>query len=455
VIAALREQLTTLEARVRELEARLGQNASNSSLPPSANPPAAPKPVVKTPTGKKPGGQPGHPGHHRQRLPPERVQHVVPFVPTACVHCQHPLPAQAGPHDPEPLWHQVAELPPVLAVVTEYQAHARTCPDCGQVTRAPWPAEVPDHAFGSRLGAFVAYLSGCPHVSKRGIEEIVDVVCGVPLGLGTVCALEQEMSQALAPAHAEAQAAVQEAAVKHVDETGWKQAGRRCWLWVAATTLVAYFGIHRSRGGDGLTALLGEKVRGLVCSDRWSAYGRLAADCRQLCWAHLQRDFQKRIDRGGEGKALGETGRATAGLLFEWWHLFRGGGLDRQGLQRELEPVREEFRLRLQEWSDSADAAASALCRNLLKWEPALWAFLTVEGLEPTNNHAERLLRSGVLWRKSAFGCHSEKGCRFVERILTVVQTRRLQRQSVLAYLQQALEAFRQGLPTPQLLAAN
>lgn len=454
-IAALEKQVAELQALVRDLHGRLGVNSSNSSVPPSANPPAAPKPVVKTPTGKKPGGQPGHPGHHRLRLPPERVQHVVPFVPTTCQHCHGPLPAQGSPNDPEPLWHQVAELPPMVAVVTEYQAHARTCTACGQVTRADWPDEIPAGTIGPRLAATVAYLSGSPHVSKRGIAEIVETIYDVPLGLGTVSALEQEMSQALAPAHTEAQATVQAAPVKHVDETGWKQAGQRCWLWVAATATVACFVIHLSRGAKGLASLLGEKVHGIVCSDRWSAYGQLLRECRQVCWAHLKRDFQKLIDRGGEAKDLGEHGQAVVGLLFAWWHDYRGGGIDRVTLQRELEPVRQEFRRQLQEWSTCADAKAATFCRNLLALEPALWTFVSVEGLEPTNNHAERVLRSGVLWRKNAFGCHSAAGCRFVERILTVVQTLRLQKRPVLTYLQQALEAHRHGLPAPKLLGTN
>src|SRR5262249_43418089 len=215
-IAALQERVHALEAEVRDLRARLGQNARNSSLPPSSNPADAPKPVVKQPTGRQPGAQPGHPAHLRRRLPPERLSRVIRFVPRHCERCQVPLPAQAGPNDPEPSWHQVAELPELAAQVTEYQGHFRTCPDCGTVNHAPIPAEVRAYSTGPRLAATLAYLAGCHHVSKRGLEEVVETVFEVPLALGTVAHLERQTSDALAPAHAEAVAAVRGAPVKHV-----------------------------------------------------------------------------------------------------------------------------------------------------------------------------------------------------------------------------------------------
>jgi transposase len=272
--------------------------------------------VVKEPTGRKPGGQPGHPAYQRVRLPPEQVQHTIALVPDRCASCQAPLPAQAGPQDPEPTWHQIAELPRVAAVVTEYQGHARTCSCCGHVTRAEIPAVLQAHVIGERLGAAMSFLAASPHVSKRGVEEVVETVFGVPVSLGTVANLEQEMSQALAAPHAEAQQAVQRAPVKNVDETSWKEAGHKRWLWTAATATVACFVIHTGRGARGLAALLGDKIRGIVCSDRWAVYGRLAAACRQVCWAHLKRDFQKLVDRGGTSKEYGSLGLAVVAILF-------------------------------------------------------------------------------------------------------------------------------------------
>ncbi len=451
----LERRVAELEALVRELQARLGINATNSSVPPSANPPQAPKPVVKTPTGRRPGGQPGHPGHLRVRMPPERLKEIIHLVPKVCGQCQAPLRTEPAADDPEPIWHQVAELPAMLAEVTEYQAHGRTCRCCGTVTWEKIPDDLRAHAFGPRLAATVAYLSGSPHVSKRGIEEVVETLVGIPIALGTVANLEREMSAALAGAHAEAQQAVRDAAVKHVDETGWKQAGQRCWLWAAATSLVACFVIHPSRGAVGLAALLGKKIKGIVCSDRWSVYGRLLVQRRQLCWAHLKRDFQKLVDRGGAAKEMGAFGLALVGVVFDVWYTFRGGGMGRRQLQQEMADWRQDLHDQLRQGCACADTQAAAFCENLLAVEPALWTFVDQANVEPTNNHIERMLRSGVLWRKNAFGCHSAAGCRFVERILTTVQTLRLQKRPVLEFLHQALLAHRHGECAPQLLPSG
>jgi transposase len=451
-IARLEEQVAALTARTRDLEARLGQNASNSSIPPSANPPQAPAPVRKQPTGRRPGGQPGHPAHLRARLAPERLtEPTVHYLPARCQACGEDLPQAPGPNDPEPRWHQVVELPEIPVQVTEYQAHARTCPGCGQLTWATIPDAIRAHVCGPRLTATLSFLSGALHTSKRGIEEFVEAAYRVPIALGTVSNLEQEMSAALAPAHAEARQAVQEAAAKNVDETGWKQAGARRWLWGAATALVACFVIAPSRGAAGLAALLGKKIKGIVSSDRWSVYGQLKLGLRQLCWAHLKRDFQKLVDGGGSGKRYGQLGLAAVQILFHEWHLFRGGG-SQAALRRELEPLRDVMRSWLEEGARCRTAKAAALCGNLLALEPALWTFLYKPGVEPTNNHIERLLRLGVLWRKNAFGCHSAAGCRFVERILTVVQTLRLQKRPILEFLYQSLAAHRSGHQAPSLL---
>jgi transposase len=451
----LLKRVAELEAKLRELEARLGQNASNSSIPPSANPPQAPPPVVKKPTGRKPGGQSGHTAHLRARLPAERLtEPTVHYLPDICAACHDDLPTAPGPDDPEPRWHQAVELPEIPVQITEYQAHGRTC-HCGHVTWAKIPDDIRAHVCGPRLTATMSYLSGSLHVSKRGIEEFVETVCGVPIALGTISNLEQEMSAALADAHAEAQQAVQEADSKHVDETGWKQAGQKRWLWGAATATVAVFVIHATRGAAGLASLLGKKIKGIVCSDRWSVYGQLKLGLRQLCWAHLKRDFQKLVDRGGESKDIGEMGLGAVEVVFPLWHSFRGGGLSRSQLQREIVLIRHTLREWLERGCACNDSKTAAFCENVLALEPALWTFVRKEGVEPTNNHMERLLRPGVLWRKNAFGCHSEAGCRYVERVLTVVQTLRLQKRPVLDFLYQSLLAHRHTRKAPKLLGAG
>jgi transposase len=450
--AQLRKRIAELEALVRDLQERLNRNSSNSSTPPSANPLDAPRPVVKTPSGRKPGGQRGHPGHHRHRLPPERVQQIVPYVPTICTSCQAALPAEPGPGDPEPTWHQVAELPELVAVITEHQGHTRICPGCGHLNRGEIPPEIRAHVIGPRLATVMSYFTGRLHIGRRAVEEVVETVFEVPTSLGSLSTLEAETCAALASPYHEAQAAVREAPVKNTDESGWSQKGQKRWLWTAATTTVAFFVIHLRRSFEGLQALLGDTIQGIVCSDRWAAYSKLPLELRQICWAHLKRDFQKLIDRGGPAEAIGRVGLEVVECLFADWWAFRRGELDRAGLQARLDPIARELQGVLEQGCGCADSKAATFCANILALYPALWLFAAIAGVEPTNNHAERLLRLGVLWRKNAFGCHSAAGCRFVERMLTVVQTLGLQKRPVLDYLYRAIVAHRAGLPAPQLL---
>jgi transposase len=455
-IAALERQVAELEALVRDLAARLGTNATNSSVPPSANPLGAPKPVTKPKSKRRPGGQPGHPPRLKQLLPPERVHEVLQFVPPQCRRCHTPLPAQAGPHDPLPTRHQVIDLPPVVAQVTEYQGHSRTCPCCGEITHATIPSELLAHSVGPRLAASLSYLSGCHGVSKRGVEEIADDLFDAPIALGTVANLEQEVSAALAAPHQQAQAAVQAAPVKHADETSWKLRGRLCWLWGAATASVAVFVVHGKRSLLGLTALLGVTLQGILRSDRWGVYEQVPPHRRQLCWAHLKRDFQKVVDRDGPSAAVGRRGLRLLKKVFAAWHEFQKGRLTRTQLQEHLQPLEVQMNKVLLEGAILADdPKVATFCENLLALEPALWTFARVEGVEPTNNFMERLVRRAVLWRKRSFGCWSQEGCRFVERILTVVQTCRLQGKSVLGFLHDTLRAYRAAQPGPQLVTTG
>jgi transposase len=450
----LLRRVAELEATVRDLQARLGLNSNNSSLPPSANPLGTPPPKKKKKSKRRRGGQPGHPPHLKELLPPERVDEIKPFLPSHCAHCAATLSAQLGPDDPPPTRFQTIELPPVVTVVTEYQGHARTCPECGEVTRAAIPREILAHSVGPRLTATLSYFSGCHGVSKRGVEEIAATVFDAPLSLGTVANLEQEVSAALTPAHEEALATVQTAEIKHADETSWKLAGKLCWLWTAATAAVVVFLIHGKRSALGLTALLGAEIHGIVCSDRWGVYATVPAERRQLCWAHLKRDFQKIVDRGGSCVWVGRRGLTIVKKVFAAWHAFREGRSTRAQLQTELAVVANQMnKLLVKGWILGDEKPVVTFCHNLLDVEDGLWTFARVEGVEPTNNFMERLLRRAVLWRRRSFGCASERGCRFVERILTVVQTRRLQGKSVLSYLHDALQAHRSGQPCPKLLA--
>jgi len=447
-------RIRELESQVRDLIAKLGTNSTNSGTPPSANPLGAPKPVKKKKSKRRRGGQPGHPPHLKQLLPPEQVTRTELIVPEVCGGCQAKLPLEAGPDDPEPKRFQTVELPPIVVEVVEYQAHARTCPCCGTVTQSTIPASIREHSVGFRLTSALSYFSGCHGVSKRGVEEIAEAVFGVSIALGTVSNLEQEVSAALEPAHREAVEAVRQAEVKYADETGWKLKGKLCWLWAAATAGVAAFVIHAKRGATGLTAILGENIEGIVHSDRWHVYLQVPEERRQLCWAHLKRDFQKIVDGGGPGDWVGRRGLRIVRELFDAWHAFRAEAIPRAELQKRIAGLERRLGATLLEGAlRQDDKKVATFCGHLIELESALWTFARVEGVEPTNNFMERLVRRAVLWRRRSFGCDSEAGCRFVERILTVVQTCRLRGTNTLEYLARAVAAHRSGQGCPRLLA--
>jgi transposase len=340
----------------------------------------------------------------------------------------------------------------VAAGVTEYQGHYRTCPCCGEVNHAAIPEAVRAHSVGPRFSATLAYLAGCHGMSQRGLEEVAEAVFEVPLALGTVANLGQEMSAALAGAHREALEAAAAADAKYVDETGWKERGKKRWLWVAATGTLAAFIISPWRNLKALLRLLGSDFVGVLCSDRWRAYDEWPLMRRQVCWAHLKRNWEKLVERGGKAQAVGQACLDVHRRVFELWHSYRGGTISYRQLDDAMAPLMLALQEILRTGRRSRDHKLARHCARVLEVSPALWAFLVCAGVEPTNNQAERVLRPAVLWRRRSFGCQSADGCRFVERLLTVVQSLRLQRRSVLAFLHDTLCAHRSGTQTPQLV---
>lgn len=455
---ALELRWRELEELVKKLQAQLNQNSTNSSNPPSSDPPGTPPSPPKEKSGRKPGGQPGHEGRCRDRQPKERVTRIVHHVPEHCEACGKKLPRKTEPSDPlghEPSWHQVTEVPPFAAEVTEHQGHACACENCGYITQAEIPPEIRAHAIGPNLASILSFLSGRCHESKRTVQEVAESLFGVRISLGTISNLELEMREALSPAYEEAKVAVTDAPTKNVDETGWYQKSGLKWLWVAGTDTVACFHIHAKRGRDGIKAFLGDAVKGIVTSDRWGAYSQLLLKARQICWSHLKRDFQKLIDSGNNASIkLGRTGLKVVKELFEIWHDFKAGKFGRRALRNRMSPVQERLKRALIRGRDGPDPATARFSRRILKIFAALWTFIAHEDVEPTNNHAERLLRPAVLWRKRSFGNHSEDGCRFTERMLTTVQTLRLQRRDVLPFLRDSVVAHRSHSSPPPLLAA-
>jgi transposase len=447
----LREENRQLREENRQLKERLNLNSSNSSKPPSSDAPGTPRPPKK-PTGRSPGGQPGHKKHERSLLPLEAVQHVVELVPKQCQGCGHRLVGR----DCEPRRHQVVEVPPLSAVVTEYRSHALECPVCGTRTRQPVPAHARS-AFGDRLGALASLLVGKYRLSKRLVKDALSDMLGVDVSVGSVVNLEGEMTDALAPAVAEARAYVQAADKAHADETGWVQGrkegrGHRAWLWVAATALVVVFHIARSRGGKVARALLGEDFLGILTTDRWSGYDWYDKGLRQLCWSHITRDFQGFIDRGGEGGRLGTQLMRERNRFFKWWHRVRDGTLAQEDFEQRMKKVRRTVGRLLRRAEVRAEKKTAGMAREILQLEECLWTFVDVPGIEPTNNFGEQCIRHAVMYRKTSFGTQGPEGSRFVERIFTAVSTLKLQERGVLDFLTDTLRTHRRGLPPPSLL---
>ncbi len=454
LIAAQAEELAALRAQVAALTARVNQSSHNSSRLPSGDLPRLPSPS-RTPSGRRPGGQLGHPGHGRALLEAGQVDQIIDCLPSACRDCGAPVAAVAAADDPAMVRHQVRELPPVAVVVTEYRLAARRCAGCGQTTRATLPDGVSADGCGPRLTAVSAMLSGRYRLSKRETAACLDDLFGAAVSVGTVSALEQTVSAALAPVVAEAAAAIQQAPVVNMDETPWRQTRRRAWLWTAVAASLTLFQIHASRGGAVARALLGEAWSGVVGSDRGSMYAWLDCDRRQICWAHLKRNFQKLVDWGPGPRPVGEQLLAIEAEVFRHWHRYRTGNLDRAGLVVALEPMQAAMTEVLRAGATTGHPVAQSLCRALTSIESALWTFVTVPGVEPTNNAAEQALRPAVLWRKGSFGTHSPAGSRFVERMLTVTASCRQQERSLLDCLIAAVTADRSGTLPPSLIPAS
>jgi hypothetical protein len=462
-LASLEQEVSRLRAENEQLREQTRRSSRNSSQPPSSDPPSAPSPPPRPRSSRKRGAQPGHQGHQRKFYPVEECRSVTNHHPRECGACGTALTGE----DPNPLRHQVVELPEVKPLVDEHRLHQLRCPHCGEVTRASLPAEVSESGYGPRLVATVGMLSGPYRQSERQTQQAMEDFYQVEMALGTINKMRQEVSAALAGPVQDASEFAQAQPVANADETGWVQgngdganpARRKAWLWVMVTSWVTVFQVHLNRGQAAAKQLLGEFV-GYLITDRWTGYGWWPIDRRQLCWAHLIREFQKMVERGESSQRIGEALLEQARHLFELWHRVRDGTLTGEGLAAAVVEIRAQVR----QWlavgaayettrgEKSARARTARTCRQLLKVEQAFWLFVRVAGVEPTNNAAERALRPAVIWRRTSLGTQSAEGSQFVARMLTVVLTLRSQHRNVLAYLTTACEAARQQLPAPSLL---
>jgi transposase len=449
-IQQLTKQVAKQDKRIAELERRLNRNSRNSSVPPSQDPPGAPESKRPDPSGRLQGAQPGHRGKGRKLLPIEAVDRVAEHWPGSC-ECGHRFAAGEGREVGRAARHQVTELPEIAVEVTEHRLHRRRCPDCGKATRAELPFDVPAGAFGPRLEAAVATLAVRNRVSRRDTVELVGELFGARLASGTVDAILARAGQALEEPYEDLLAHIREAPALNVDETGWRLRGKKRTLWGAVIPTAAVFRIAPDRHEREALALVGNDFEGIVGSDRWWAYRGFDPNRRQVCWSHLIRDFTAHAEGRGAQKRFGEAGLEIAGRLFSAWDGFQGHG-DRHRFKREVAPLRGELRALLEGGSKGRPNKLTwGISKNLLKVFPALWTFTEIEGVEPTNNVAERALRGPVIYRKLSLGSQSVRGEGTIERLLSASVTCRLQGRSLFAYLADVLGASARGQPVPLL----
>jgi transposase len=449
-IQALTERVAKQEERIAQLERRLGRNSRNSSQPPSADPPGSPPRRGKDRSGRKQGGQPGHEGKGRPLLPAWAVDEFVDHWPSAC-GCGHVFAESELVADGDPARHQVEELPPIHVAVTEHRRQRVRCPDCGRRARGELPAAVADSAFGPRYQAAVAVLSVRNRISRRDVVELCEQLFGSRISTGTVDAILARVGDALAEPYADLLDRVRAARHLNMDETGWRLKGAQRALWGVFTNRHAVLAVAPDRGEDHARDLLADTT-GIVTSDRWWAYNHLPLARRQICWAHLQRDFRAHAEGIRGERELGRRGLEICEELFWAWEIYQHTG-DRRELQRRVRVLQRQLKALLREHAGSGARYryGRRFARNVLKIWPALWTFAKRPGVEPTNNHAERALRGAVIYRKLSLGSQSSDGERRVERLLSAHTTCRLQRRSLHAYLIDVLTAKTRGDPAPLL----
>ena len=437
----------TLRAEVAELKEKFGKNSSNSSKPPSSDTPANRPQRTREKSGRMQGAQRGHRKHERTLLPVEKARSVTEVRPVSCRRCGHRLRGK----DAAPKRHQVVDVPPIEPVFDEWRLHTLACPACAHRTEAILPEGVPTLGYGPGVDAMVGQLAGELRLSKRTTAETMTHVLGVPMSVGAVMDAQNRVMEALAAPMQEAMVHAQAQPIKHADETPIWQKEARGYLWVCVTAMVTVFSIQLSRSGASARAFLGTAV-GVLVTDRYSGYSWWPAASRQVCWAHLVRDFCALADRGGESARVGNGLLEEAKRMFGWWQRVREGTLSRATFRVYMRSVTKRVEALLLEGQTVDHPKTRGTCKKLWKHRVSLWTFVRREGVEPTNNHAERAIRFGVLWKRMSHGTMSREGSLFVARILTVRATLRQQGRNVHAYLRHVCQTHRNGQPQPSLL---
>ena len=458
VLAQFAEENRLLWERIRELEARSKQNSSNSSLPGSKDRPWDKPTKRRKARGGKRGGQKGHPPRVRELLPPERVQTTHDVYPTDCKHCKCGAPPERGDEEDgsvEP--HQVVDLPAITPEVAEYRLHSGVCARCGKRTRASLPAGVPAGTFGPRIQALISILAVAYHLSKRQIKSLLGDLLDIDISVGAVVDAQARATEALAEPVAEVHEALKQSTeTAYQDETTWPEAGKKGYAWVTASGPYAYYEIAHSRSGEVARRQLdGPAYRGTVVTDRYAAYKCYPMENRGICHSHLMRDYQKIADRGEHVKEIGESLLELERRIFHAWHEYQDGRIDRVDLQFQLVGIAEPYQAALHRGMANDDSKVAGMCKNIHGHWEAIWNFGWVDGMEPTNNEAERTARVLVVWRNKCQGTQSALGSLFVSRMATVIETCRRQARSAYDFLVDAFAALVAGTKPPSLVVSN
>ena len=440
---------------IQKLTEKQKTNSKNSSLPSSKDRLSKNKSNIKRneerrKNPKKKGGQPGHKKYERILLPLDKINNVVSCCPDNICACGGKVILNAENYRR----HQQYEFPIIRPVVTEYQIYAGNCNQCHKKQEGLLPHGISFSMLGPRATAMTANLSGTYRISKKNIVNIYRDIFDFNLSVGMVCKAEKTVSRAIAAPVMQAKYFVRSANQVGVnaDETGFKEKGKSMWAWIAVSCLVAVFIIRGGRCKKIAKALLGKNFKGILCSDRYSAYQWVPNTSRQICWAHLDRDFRKISERTGSSNIIGVELLLQTNNLFHFWHQFKDGYIDRATLKKKTKPIRIFIEGLLRQGRRSKNNKTSGTCRNILSYGPALWRFLETDGIEPTNNLAERLIRTIAIWRKTSFGTQSKSGSLYMERIMTVVATCKLQGKNILDYLTCAVKSYIEKSAFPSLL---
>ena len=435
-VAQQGEQLTLLQERLK-LDSR------NSSKPPSSDGPGSSNRAQRRASVRKRGAQKGHPGACRVLLPEVQVDGVHDCQPQPVCECGAEVSVRG-----KPLRHQVCVIPAAAAAGQDYRLYSGVSTGCGKAHRAALPPGVPSGQIGPRALALIGVLATKFHLTQFKIRDLLAQMVGLDFSVGAISQAHGKVAQALKAAVHEASQSLAQAPLVHMDETRYPREGQLNWVWAAVQPSLVIFSILPSRARYVIHDLIGSQPSGIIVSDRYAAYAYIDAQQRQICWAHLLRDFTRMAQRNGPAGRIGARLLALGYVLFRWREAGKNAA-QFEALQRRVRSALERG------VAQTGCRRTQATCQNLLKLWPALWGFVNHPQVPPTNNDAERSIRAIVLKRKISGPTRSRRGDEFIARGFSVVETCRRQGRDLIDYMLQAVLAWINKSPHPSLLPAQ